>query len=1287
MSNGMKAMFGANAAKVAAALAVAAFFLACTHKEAEWTPYKPSEPLKLVTATESVDFETQSKEVADQRSQGCVSCHKNSHDPHDRPDQKRNKFAVSCVDCHGGNGQALTIEEGHPKPDHPERWVNSANPKQSYMLWTQENWDWVRFVNPGDLRVARVTCGGCHGQEVLNVSKSIMTTGAHLWGVAAYANGIVSYKRSFLGESYSPEGIPQKVNTVPPPTEEEVARGVVPFLLPLPQFEIYQAGNVFRVFEQGSRLGTAALGFNGANLPAVGLPDKLEDAGKPNNKTSDRGLGTLLRVDLAVLNLHKTRLNDPHLSLLGTNDHPGDYRSSGCTACHVVYANDRTTNHSGPYAKFGSDGLSQNPDPTIKKDERGHPLKHEFTSAIPSSQCMVCHMHQPNSFVNSYYGYTMWTYETDGADLWPKERHEPTDEELVQRLNENPEEAAAYGTWHDYEALKNVSSLNAKNKHTQFADYHGHGWIFRAAFKMDRKGNLLDAQDQVIAYDDADKFKGVIPIEGLEGDHFKPADAAAKRAVHLQDIHASLGMHCVDCHFKNDCHGDSKVYYAYQAAVEIRCQDCHGTVYEYANLQSSGPASATSGPGGRFLGGSTPFGKERFELKGNQIIQNSMVDPAKSWVVKQVKDAVDPASPQFNPRASYAKTVRKDGSSWGKLPADPKELAHACPKDPRESSLECYTCHTSWITACYGCHLPQRSNWRSTSHHFSDEKMLRQYSSYNPQAVRDAEFMLGVAGDEKHNTIAPVRSSSALLLSSVDAQRQITYAQVPPIATSGMSSQLFNTHFPHTVRTKETRKCDDCHVSKNDDNNAWLAQTYLLGTNYVNFVGLNAFVGAGKDGLFAVRVTEYEEPQAVIGSYLHQMAYPDRFAEHMKHERELKKAVEHGSENCLSLQLMGEYLYCATGEGGFRVYDVANVNNKGFSEQIVTSPVSPLGQDTHVSTTYATAVALATTNRVTMAYPFRPENGETGYDYKGTKQNLHESYRMAYVTDLSEGLVVVDVDCLQDGDPQNNFIEAVCRFNPNGILNGAVNLAVAGTTVYVCCDAGIVAVNIDDPRAPRVIGQVGAPHIVKPRAIGVQFRYAFVADSEGLKVVDITVPEQMSAVSGATVRIADARDVYVARTYAYVPAGKEGLVIVDIEKAREPKIDQVFNAGGAIDDACQIKVGMTNDSVFGYLADGKNGLRVLQMISPGDNEKRSPYGFSPKPAPSLIATYETHHGRFLAVSKGLDRDRAVDESGHQMAAFGRVGARPMNLEEMRKLYLKNGRVYTVTNTPETEPVK
>ena len=38
---------------------------------------------------------------------------------------------------------------------------------------------------------------------------------------------------------------------------------------------------------------------------------------------------------------------------------------------------------------------------------------------------------------------------------------------------------------------QDVAKLNPKLKDTQFADYHGHGWNFRAVFKRDRKGTLL----------------------------------------------------------------------------------------------------------------------------------------------------------------------------------------------------------------------------------------------------------------------------------------------------------------------------------------------------------------------------------------------------------------------------------------------------------------------------------------------------------------------------------------------------------------------------------------------------------------------------------------------------------------------------------------------------------------------------------------------------------------------------------------------------------------------------
>ena len=43
--------------------------------------------------------------------------------------------------------------------------------------------------------------------------------------------------------------------------------------------------------------------------------------------------------------------------------------------------------------------------------------------------------------------------------------------------------------------------------------------------------------------------------------------------------------------------------------------------------------------------------------------------------------------------------------------------------------------------------------------------------------------------------------------------------------------------------------------------------------------------------------------------------------------------------------------------------------------------------------------------------------------------------------------------------------------------------------------------------------------------------------------------------------------------------------------------------------------------------------------------------------------------------------RAVDESGYQVSVFNRIGARPMTLPEMQRLFLRDGKIYTVSETP------
>jgi len=1201
--------------------------------------------------------ERQSVMDADRKSAGCVTCHTatDRHTMHANP-----AVVLGCADCHGGDVAVnrpkdaeykgkdeslygMAMNRAHISPRFPKVWNTPAsnNPEGSYAKLNREAKEFIRFINPGDLRVARDACGACHLETVQAVERSLMASSAMLWGGASYNNGILPYKRYILGESYTGDSVGALIKNPLPVNEHMTRMGILPSLAPLPAWETIPPADVFRVFERGGRV-------IGSGFPEIGLPNnsgalqKLDEPGRPDIKQSSRGPGTGQRIAVPVINITKTRLNDPHLWFLGTNEQPGDYRSSGCTACHTIYANDRDPTRSGPYAKFGHEGKSQTLDPTIPKDRSGHPLKHEFTRAIPSSQCMVCHMHQPNVFVNSFYGATMWDYEADAPSMWPKSQKYPTAAEARKILNRNPEEASIRGLWSDPDFLKKVSELNPTLKDTQFADYHGHGWNFRYVFKRDRKGTLLDKDNQPVADTDPKKFD---------------------KAVHLTSIHLDLGMHCVDCHFSQDAHGNGHIYGEVAAAIEIDCADCHGTSNAYPTLFTSGPAAK---PGGRDLKLlRTQDGRRRFEWREGKLYQRSALDKELEWEMSLVKDSVTPGNPKYNEKAARAKlmhagTAGRDGQ-WGPPAADGKtEYAHSNEK------MTCYTCHLSWTTSCAGCHLPIQANWKTERQHYEGGE-TRNYATYNPQVARDEMFQLGKHGPVKGSRIAPIRSSSALLLSSTNSNRERIYIQQAPIAASGFSSQAFAPHYPHTERKTETKTCSDCHAAQANDNNAIMAQLLLQGTNFVNFVGFNAWVGSTKN-VEAVQVTEWDEPQAVIGSYLHQYAYPDWFTAHQKRAGQLPEAHHHstrGEARCV--QLRGEYLFVAEGAGGFRVYDVANIANKGVSQRIITAPFSPLGQDAHVPSANATCMALPTNQAIA------PERNKGDLmRITNEEQAFHPIYHYAFVVDAVEGLIVVNVDTFADGEPRNNFLQRAATWNEGGILKGARHITLGGYYAYVATDAGLVILNLDDPMKPVVAARLPLRDM---RASALQFRYLFVSTVEGLQVVDVTHPEKPALVDTARVPLADARKIYLARTYAYVAAGKDGLVIVDIEKPHAPREFVRFTANGKLTDAQDVIVATTNASLFAYVADGVNGLKVVQLTSPDLQPKF--YGFSPEPNPQLIAWRQTESPA-LSLSKGLDRDRGVDETGGQIAIFGRIGSRPFTREEMRKFYLNpDGSLWTV----------
>src|SRR5436309_7686864 len=147
-------------------------------------------------------FRGQSQEEADRKSSGCISCHTSTDEPTMHPTKT---VHLGCTDCHGGNSSVSAAsstapnspeynsakEKAHVQPRDPSLKNRSALPGRTYTKWLAESAEYVKFVNPGDLRVASETCGtsGCHAAETRAVSTSMMTHAGFLWGAALYNNG------------------------------------------------------------------------------------------------------------------------------------------------------------------------------------------------------------------------------------------------------------------------------------------------------------------------------------------------------------------------------------------------------------------------------------------------------------------------------------------------------------------------------------------------------------------------------------------------------------------------------------------------------------------------------------------------------------------------------------------------------------------------------------------------------------------------------------------------------------------------------------------------------------------------------------------------------------------------------------------------------------------------------------------------------------------------------------------------------------------------------------------
>src|SRR5260221_10339299 len=129
------------------------------------------------------------------------------------------------------------------------------------------------------------------------------------------------------------------------------------------------------------------------------------------------------------------------------------------------------------------------------------------------------------------------------------------------------------------------------------------------------------------------------------------------------------------------------------------------------------------------------------------------------------------------------------------------------------------------------------------------------------------------------------------------------------------------------------------------------------------------------------------------------------------------------------------------------------------------------------------------------------------------------------------------------------------RYNPDGKLKGAMHSFMAGTNLFVVAEKGLFVLGLSNTELvePTLLAELSNGEFKNPRAVSVQFRYAFVTDDEGFKVVDITDPTHPRLIREATIPLRHAQRFYLARTYAYVADSENGLAFIDITNPEKPK--------------------------------------------------------------------------------------------------------------------------------------
>ena len=747
-------------------------------------------------------------------------------------------------------------------PRFPEAWhyPSSANPERTYTLLNRESPEFVRFINPSDYRIAQEACGACH-MEVIEASvRSLHSTGAMFWGGAAYNNGILDFKHYILGEAYDRNGKRDRAEG----PEDSRSPGRRRRRSPASCRSSIRCRPGNRSSPATSSACSSAAAATSRNLfPETGLPNaagqlqRIEEPGRPDFRQSNRGPGTGARIAVPVINITKTRLNDPLTWFIGTNDQPGDYRHSGCASCHVVYANDRDPRHSGVVREVRPRGHDADRRPDDQQDRVG-PSAHAHAHALGADQPVHDLPHA-------------------SAEHVPEQLPRLHDVGLrVRRAAHVAGEAAVSDARADPRGARPQSGRRGDARQV-------------GGRRLPQAGVRAQSADEGHAVRRLPRPRLELPRRVQARPQGQPARRGRQQSS-ATTIRRSSRRPCT-CRRSTStsaCNASTatsrRTITATATSTAKSPRRSRSTARTATALRRQLPNLYTSGPGGA----RRRHGPDDAAHAGRP----AALRVGRRRALPALDDGPEPRMEdepgQERGRPGEPRVQREGGARQADEPqhVDARVGQGRRGRQPGAHRREPRVLHLPHVVDDELRRLPS-----------ADRGELRRPSAITTKAARRATTRPTTrrsrattcscsAGASRRPAARSRRCArrSALVLSSTNSSRERIYIQQPPIAASGYSSQAFNPHYPHTERKTETKTCTDCHLSKDNDNNAIMAQLLAQGTNFVNFVGYNAYVG-GDGEISGVTVTEWDEPQAVIGSYLHRYAYPDWFAQHEKNGR------------------------------------------------------------------------------------------------------------------------------------------------------------------------------------------------------------------------------------------------------------------------------------------------------------------------------------------------------------------------------------------------------------------